>query len=230
MANKKTDMPRFDFAPDDEYDERVVKLSEAKWAMLDKYCGFVEKKRGHRPSYGKVFDTLLNNLFGTDKAFRHSAGLVRPKKPSAKSKPEEEAQVETPELKPTAVTQNAVTQKAQPSLVETARHEQANLIPAEPAPLRVNTPNQDKAQPVAPDTAQPSNVSSERAREFPIPAQTQATNNTTQRNAVQPSLTSKTASTERAVSERKTSNPQPPTPQTRTTEPTPPQTSSWQRR
>lgn len=99
MSMKRNNMPRFDFVADDEFEDRTVKLSKAKWAMLDKYCEFVEKKTDYRPSVNKVFDKLLDNLFGTDKAFRYNAGLIRAKKPNAKSKPEEDAQETLPEGK-----------------------------------------------------------------------------------------------------------------------------------
>lgn len=89
MSSKRNNMPRLSFAPDSEKTSRAITLDEPMWAMLDKYCSFVEKKTGYRPTYDKVIGKLLNDLFGIDKAFRHNEGLVRAKKLSGKSKPEE---------------------------------------------------------------------------------------------------------------------------------------------
>lgn len=172
MSAKKNNMPKFSFGPDDEYEERRIKLSKTKWAMLDKYCEFVEKKTDYRPSNEKIFEKLLDNLFGTDKAFRHNEGLIRTKKPS--SKPNQNAPDSSPVLETTKLQEaNANVSKPLPTqmrhlsqnnistaaastqtAVSGSVNTTSSVMPPRPLPHAAATPNR------SPRTAPPSMPSS----------------------------------------------------------------------
>jgi len=178
MSAKKNNMPKFSFGPDDEYEERTIKLSKTKWAMLDKYCGFVEKKTEYRPSYEKVFGKLLDDLFGTDKAFRRNEGLMRTKKPP--SKPIQDAPDTSPEeatVRPQIATTNTDKSSAAPRPPVASNNAGAGTISAHVAtPERASTPSPTATPSTTPPPAPPLNRPTRTASSMPSSVPTQPYN------------------------------------------------------
>ncbi len=178
MSAKKNNMPKFSFGPDDEYEERLIKLSKTTWAMLDKYCGFVEKKTEYRPSYEKVFGKLLDDLFGTDKAFRRNEGLMRTKKPS--SKPIQDALNTSPAVvtvKPQEATANTDKSLAAPKLPASSNNAGAGTSSAHVAtPERASTPSLTATSSTTPLPTPPLNRTVRTASSMPSSVPTQPYN------------------------------------------------------
>jgi len=191
MSAKKNNMPKFIFGPDDEYEERTIKLSKTQWAMLDKYCGFVEKKTEYRPSYEKVFGKLLDDLFGTDKAFRRNEGLMRTKKPSSKLTQDAPGTSHTlATVKPQEPNTNTDKSLAAPKLPASSNNTGTGTISAQVAtPERASTTSPTATPSTTPPAAPPLNRLTRTASSMPPSVPTQPYNSRPA-NVLQPSLDS----------------------------------------
>ena len=74
MATKKAKKPMLNFAAPVKTVSAQVEIEEPISAQLDRYCEFIEKTNGVRPSRDEVINRVLERLFSRDAAFKEFAG------------------------------------------------------------------------------------------------------------------------------------------------------------
>ncbi len=77
MATRKPKKPMLNFAAPIKTITNQVEIEEPLSAQLDRYCEFIEKSNGVRPSRDEVINRILERLFSRDTAFREYAGRGR---------------------------------------------------------------------------------------------------------------------------------------------------------
>jgi hypothetical protein len=74
MPSKKPKRPMLNFAAPVKTILMEVEIQEPINAQLDRYCEFIEKTNGVRPSRDEVINRVLERLFSRDSAFKEFAG------------------------------------------------------------------------------------------------------------------------------------------------------------
>lgn len=74
MPPKKPKKPMLNFAAPVKTIPTQVEIQEPISAQLDRYCEFIEKTNGVRPSRDEVINRVLERLFTRDSAFKEFAG------------------------------------------------------------------------------------------------------------------------------------------------------------
>jgi len=74
MPSKKPKKPMLNFAAPVKTITTQVEVQEPVSAQLDRYCEFIEKTNGVRPSRDEVINRVLERLFSRDSAFKEFAG------------------------------------------------------------------------------------------------------------------------------------------------------------
>jgi hypothetical protein len=77
VPSKKSKKPMLNFAAPVKTVTNQVELEEPISTQLDRYCEFIEKSNGVRPSRDEVINRVLERLFSRDTAFREHAGRGR---------------------------------------------------------------------------------------------------------------------------------------------------------
>jgi hypothetical protein len=74
MPSKKPKKPMLNFAAPVKTITTQVEIQEPVSVQLDRYCEFIEKTNGVRPSRDEVINRVLERLFSRDSAFKEFAG------------------------------------------------------------------------------------------------------------------------------------------------------------
>ncbi len=77
MPSRKPKKPMLNFAAPPKTITAQIEIEESMSAQLDRYCEFIEKTSGVRPSRDEVINRVLERLFSRDTAFREYAGRGR---------------------------------------------------------------------------------------------------------------------------------------------------------
>ncbi len=85
MPSRKSKKPMLNFAAPPKTITTQIEIEEPMTAQLDRYCEFIEKTNGIRPSRDEVINRVLERLFSRDTAFREYAGRGRSTKRSSDS-------------------------------------------------------------------------------------------------------------------------------------------------
>ena len=74
MPSKKTKKPMLNFTAPVKTILTEVEIQESIGEQLDRYCEFIEKTNGVRPTRDEVINRVLERLFSRDSAFKEFAG------------------------------------------------------------------------------------------------------------------------------------------------------------
>jgi hypothetical protein len=77
MPSRKPKKPMLNFALPVKTVAKQIEIEEPISTQLDRYCEFIEKTNGVRPSRDEVINRVLERLFSRDTAFREFGGRGR---------------------------------------------------------------------------------------------------------------------------------------------------------